>query len=95
MALRGVRFVVPKTGNKKYTAILPSGKRVSFGDRRYQHYKDSVPKRLGGGKWSRLDHMDTDRRNRYRKRHSKVMSGNKVAKNIKYTPAWFSWHYLW
>jgi len=98
--LRGVKFIVPKGGYKKYTAIipLPNGKtkRVSFGDRRYEHFKDRVPKRQGGGQWSNLDHNDRDRRTRYRSRHTgiKTKSG-KPAYLVKYSPAWFSMNYLW
>jgi hypothetical protein len=46
---------------KKYQAILPDGKKVNFGDQRYEHFKDRVPKRLGGKLWSHLDHKDPDR----------------------------------
>lgn len=56
--------------------ILPSGKKVSFGDKRYQHYKDQTPLKL----YSHLDHLDPKRRASYRARH-----GASVDKNgIKY-----------
>lgn len=83
-------------GNHKYTAILSDGKRVSFGDKRYQHYKDRVPKKLGGGKWSHKDHLDAKRRKNYRDRHGGMRnSQGKRYVDIKYTPAWFSYRYLW
>lgn len=95
MSLAGVRFV-EGSGNHKYTAILPSGKRVSFGHRDYEHYKDSVPKRLGGGLWSHLNHKDPVRRNSYRQRHGGMSCKNgKQCISVKYSPAWFSYYYLW
>lgn len=83
-------------GKKKYTAILPDGKRVSFGHRDYQHYKDSVPKKLGGGIWSHKDHRDAQRRKSYRARHGalRCKNGEKCISK-KYSPAWFSYHFLW
>jgi len=80
---------------KKYQAILPDGSKVSFGDRRYEHYKDSVPVTQGGGLYSHLNHLDKQRRKRYRTRHANIMVNNKRAIDIKYSPAWFSYHYLW
>lgn len=92
-----IRFIVPKNSYKKYTAIIPpelSGtgreKKVSFGDRRYEQYKDSVPRAQGGGKWSRLNHLDTSRRASYRARHS---AGDYY--KVKYSPSWFSYYFLW
>lgn len=83
-----LRFEVG-SGNKKYNAVLKNkgtGKevRVSFGDRRYQQYKDQT----GLGKYSNLNHLDTNRRQRYRTRHA-------GEQNRKYSSGWFSWHYLW
>ena len=81
---------------KKYTAIMPDGKRVNFGARSYQHYKDSVPKRLGGGKWSSKDHLDSDRRKNYKSRHGGVLTKDgRKAISVRYTPAWFSYYFLW
>ena len=85
----GIRFVKGPPG-KKYTAILPNGKHVHFGSADYQQYKDSVPKKLGGGLWSHKDHLDDKRRNSYRARH-----GAQGYYKIKYTPAWFSYYFLW
>ena len=81
---------------KKYTAFMKNGTRIHFGDQRYQHYRDSVPKSMGGGLWSSKDHGDTKRRQNYRSRHAgmKTKSG-KNAYQVKYSPSWFSYHYLW
>lgn len=86
-----VRFEWSKgTGFKKYRVVVTfpdkSHKIVQFGDRRYEQYKDSSPL----GLWSHLDHGDKTRRTRYKKRH-----GAQGHQRVKYSAAWFSWHYLW
>ena len=79
-------------GNKKYTAILSNGKTVHFGDRRYEQYKDQT----GRGLWSHKNHLDTKRRADYRKRHKAQTDAQGVPYYQKrFTPAWFSWHFLW
>jgi hypothetical protein len=97
---RGVTFTVPERGKHKYTAHIPifSGKvkKVSFGHRDYKHYKDSVPISKGGGKWTHSDHLDKKRRDNYRKRHGGLVCKNgERCIDIKYSPAWFSYYYLW
>lgn len=93
--LRGVTFV-EGPHRYKYTAILPDGKRVNFGNRDYQHYKDSVPVAKGGGLWSHKDHRDKARRESYRKRHGGVVRGDGTrAIDKKWSPAWFSFYFLW
>lgn len=92
------------SGKHKYKAVFKTPvningrmrKSVSFGHRDYQHYKDTVPKNLGGGKWSHKNHGDASRRAAYRARHGGVKtSKGKKAVNVKYSPAWFSLKYLW
>lgn len=97
---KGTKFEVPKSGHKKYTAIIPlkdgKTKRVSFGDSRYEHYKDQVPKSMGGKRWSHKDHLDKNRRENYRKRHGALKCKNgKKCISVKYSPAWFSYYFLW
>jgi len=83
-------------GRFKYTAVMRNGKRVNFGSRDYQQYKDSVPRRLGGGQWSDKDHMDKDRRESYRRRHAGILNRDgKPAYKVKYSPSWFAYNYLW
>lgn len=92
---KGTRFV-KGSGNHKYTAILPDGKRVSFGHKDYEHYKDSVPKSLGGGLWSHRDHGDPKRRDSYRARHGGMKCKDGVSCiTKKYSPSWFAYFYLW
>jgi hypothetical protein len=78
------------TGNKKYkvTIYFKNGtkKTIQFGDKRYQQYKDSTPLKL----YKTKDHKDKSRRENYRKRH-----GARGYQKKKYSPAWFSWNYLW
>ena len=92
--LKGIKF---EEGPRcyKYTAILPDGKRVNFGHRSYEHFKDSVPKSRGGGIWSHKDHGDHERRKNYRKRHTRMNKDGKLTKDIKFSPEWFSYYFLW
>lgn len=78
-----IRFEKSKVKGKKYTAILPDGKRVNFGAVGFQQYRDDVPLKL----YSHLDHLDKARRDLYYKRHNKDYP--------KYSPDWFSKIYLW
>ena len=41
-----ITFEKSKVKNKKYAAILPNGKIVNFGDKRYQQYEDRTPLKL-------------------------------------------------
>lgn len=96
---KGTTFFTPGSGVKKYIAIVPRAGgtlRVSFGDQRYGHYKDQVPASMGGGEWSSLDHLDKDRRRRYRARHSAIKCKDGVrCVDVRFSPAWFSYHFLW
>ena len=90
----GTAFVVPPTGNKKYSALVPIGgvwHRVPFGDRRYGQYRDSTP----GRAWAALDHGDPERRAAYRRRHAGILCAGRRCIDIPYSPAWFSYHFLW
>lgn len=88
--------MVPASGNKKYTAIVPGHGRVSFGDRRYEHFRDRVPRSRGGGKWSSKDHRDKARRASYRARHGALRCGDgRLCVKKPYSAAWFSYHFLW
>ena len=91
-----IRFILG-SGKHKYTAILPTGQHVSFGHVDYEHYKDSVPKSHGGGLWSHKDHGDLTRRKQYRTRHGAILckATNRQCITIRYSPAWFSYYFLW
>ena len=68
--------------NKKYVAILSDGKKVHFGDSRYQHYKDTTPITA----YSHLDHNDPKRKKSYYARHGPAEPN---------TAKYFSHRYLW
>lgn len=68
--------------NKKYDVFDKNGKYItSFGDSRYQQYKDKI------GLYSHLDHKDPKRRKLYYQRHGKK------AKPL--SAKYFSHKYLW
>lgn len=92
-----ITFIWSKgSGNKKYKVKILNNdkiiKTVQFGDIRYEQYKDVTPLKL----YSNLNHLDNKRRLNYRKRHQKILlkDGTPSYKK-KYTPAWFSYKYLW
>ena len=78
------------TNNKKYKVVIHSKdgskKTVQFGDKRYEHFKDTTPLKL----YTRLNHGDKKRRKNYRARH-----GASGYQTVPFSPAWFSWNYLW
>ena len=85
-----VKFQKSNTKGKKYDAIIKNKKTLrtvtlSFGDEKYQQYKDST----GLGLYSHKDHNDKMRRTLYRKRHEVFL------KPDMYSPSYFSWRFLW
>lgn len=91
----GIKFM-RGPGNKKYTAIMPDGAKVHFGDTRYEQFEDRVPRALGGKLWSNKNHLDLERRDLYRRRHANIKNKDgKRSIDVLYSPAWFSYHFLW
>lgn len=83
-------FEISTTQGKKYDAILKhrktgKPKRVPFGSIDHEHFKDKAL-----GLYSHLDHNDLKRRLAYRKRH-----GANDYHKVKFSPAFFSWRFLW
>ncbi len=76
--------------NKKYSVFTPSGKKIHFGDKRYEQYKDKI------GKYSHLDHNDEKRRERYLKRAKSIKDkeGNLTWNNPE-SPNYYSVRQLW
>jgi hypothetical protein len=68
--------------HKKYAAVFSDGRRVNFGDTRYQHYEDRTPLKL----YSHLDHHDPKRRANFLSR---------MGKPSPYSAKWFAIKYLW
>jgi hypothetical protein len=77
--------------NKKYM-ILVNNKYIHFGHIDYEHYKDQTPLKL----YKHLDHNDKERRERYRKRHKKILlKDGSPAYLDKNQPAYYSYRFLW
>ena len=76
-------FKVSTRKNKKYDAFQNGKYVVSFGDKRYQQYKDSTPLHY----YSKLNHNDKKRRKLYYARHGKTAKRG--------TAKYFSHKYLW
>ena len=86
-------FVKFKKGKypKKYYAELRNKKNgreknIAFGDVRYPQYKDKAL-----GLYKSKDHNDKERRDAYRKRHSKEVPSFKKY----YSAGYFAYKYLW
>jgi hypothetical protein len=83
-------------GHFKYSAWVtrrdkPTLGPIHFGDKRYEQFEDRVL-----GLYSNKDHLDKRRRAAYRKRHGVTLTKDRRrAVDVKFSPAWFSWHYLW
>lgn len=90
-----LRFEKSKKEGKKYSAVLANkatGREVHvpFGDKNYEHYKDTT----GLGLYSNLNHLDSKRRTAYRIRHAKDGDA-KHPKEGYYSPGYFAMRYLW
>ena len=93
--IEGLKFIKSPNKLKKYRVVV-NNKTIDFGSSLYQHYKDLIPKDQGGQLWTHKDHNDPKRRDNYRKRHRGLLrKDGKHAYKIKYTPAWFSYNFLW
>ncbi len=86
-----LKFEKSKVKNKKYSVISPSGKTINFGDLRYEHFKDTAL-----GLYKNLDHGDKKRQKNYCKRSAGIRDkNNKLTKNNKESPNFYSMKYLW
>jgi hypothetical protein len=81
--LKIISFRKSTKPHKKYDAIMSDGSIVSFGDNRFQQYKDTAL-----GLYSHLDHLDKKRKDNYKSRHHKDI-------NKKFSPGWMSFNFLW
>jgi len=77
----GFLFRKSKRKNKKYDVFKNNIYLLSFGDNRYQQYKDKI------GIYRALDHNDKKRRDNYYARHGKESRMG--------TAKYFSHKYLW
>ncbi len=83
--MRGYQIVVSTRKNKKYDVYKGGKYVVSFGDKRYQHYKDSTMLKH----YSNLDHLDKVRLKNFRTRFGGMDRTDKTK------ALYWSWHYLW
>jgi hypothetical protein len=81
--VNGYIIKVSTRKNKKYDVFKNNEYITSFGDKRYQQYKDRL------GHYSYLDHKDKDRRENYRSRHK-----NDNINNPNYAGYW-AYNFLW
>ena len=81
---------VSNRANYKYSVRTPMGKLIHFGDKRYQHFKDTAL-----GKYKHLDHGDVKRRAAYRARHKKILKGNTPAYLNPESSSFYSYNFLW
>ena len=82
-------IVAPLRKGKKYSVLKLNDKTkqyeylLSFGDKKFQHYRDTTPLNL----YENLNHYDNDRKKRYYQRHGKEAP--------KYSAKWFAHTFLW
>ena len=81
--INGYTIKVSTRKNKKYDVYKDDKYITSFGDKRYQHYKDLI------GYYSSLNHNDKKRRDNYRMRHKNDYI------NDDSKAGYWSYHYLW
>jgi len=81
--INGYTIKVSTRKNKKYDVYKDDKYITSFGDKRYQHYKDLI------GYYSNLDHNDKIRRDNYRKRHKNDYLDDKNK------AGYWAYYYLW
>jgi hypothetical protein len=83
--INGWRVEAPsRRKNKKYDVYKDDEYITSFGDIRYQHYKDKF------GYYKELDHLDKERRKNYRKRAKGISSIDDP-----YNANFWAYNYLW
>jgi len=87
-------------GNKKYKVVIyekkdgemKKVKTVSFGDNRYEQYKDSTPLKL----YTKKNHGDKARRKNYLSRSGGIKNSKGEKTGLKkFTANYFSRKYLW
>jgi hypothetical protein len=69
--------------DKRFSIVGPDGNLINFGLWPYK------------GEGTFLDHNDVDIRDAWRKRHGKIMRGDKLAYKDKSSPEYYSWNILW
>jgi len=81
------RNITPR--GKKYSVVTPLGKLIHFGDVRYKQFKDKI------GRYSRMDHLDENRRARYLSRAMGIRDRNGLTWNNPESANYYAIRYLW
>ena len=90
--MKTLKFEKSKSKNKKYAVITPSGKKINFGDLRYEHFKDTTPLKL----YKNLNHNDKKRQKNYCARSAGIKDKQgKLTKNNLESDNHYSMKYLW
>ena len=85
------KFSKSTNKNKKYTVITPKEKKIDFGSRKYQHYKDTAL-----GLYSSLNHNNMKRRSSYCARSGKIRNNQgKLTLTDKESANYYARRYLW
>ena len=86
------KFEKSNNKHKKYSVITPSGKKIHFGDKRYEQFRDTT----GLGLYTKLNHNDKQRQANYCKRAKGIKNKKgQLTYKDKETPNYYSVKYLW
>lgn len=89
IVINGLPYYKSTRRDKKLYTIV-NGKKVHFGNNKYQHYFDKT------GIWQHLDHLDDKRRLSFIKRFSGIkLKTGKLAINDVNQPAYHALRILW
>ena len=64
-----VKFEKSNRKDKKYSVITPEGKKIHFGNKKYEHFKDTT----GLGLYRKLNHNDKKRQKNYQAFHESCL----------------------
>lgn len=86
------KFRKSKNPKKKYDALTPRGRWVSFGSRTGKIFKDSTPLKL----YKHLEHNDQNIRKAWKARHSAIkLKDGTPAYLDKEQSSYYSYNFLW
>jgi len=87
-----VKFEKSNRKDKKYSVITPEGKKIHFGNKKYEHFKDTT----GLGLYRKLNHNDKKRQKNYCNRSGGIKNKQGLlTKNDKESANYYSRMYLW
>lgn len=82
---------VSNRGDKKYMITTPMNKKIHFGNKNYEQFKDTAL-----GTYKHLDHGDKSRRAAYKARHKAIKTKDgKFAYMSPEQPSFYSMYFLW